>query len=161
MRIVSPLFVSMALFTVAACTHEPSANTRTVAKSAAAPVCPAAVTTSIAKEFPGATTTRCKPEHEDGRDQYEVKVVKSSGEKVEVDVAPDGVILQTEQAIPLDQIPARVMTAFGAKYPGAKAMRAEKQVRTGAGTFYEIQFAAEPKAKEATFTEVGTFVEEE
>ena len=161
MRIVSPLFVSVALSVVAACSHEPSANTSTAAQSAAAPACPVAVTTSIAKEFPGATTRSCTAEHEDGRDQYEVKIEKSGGEKVEIDVTSDGAILQTEQVIPLDQIPARVMTAFGAKYPGAKATRAEKQMRTGKGAFYEIKFAAEPKAKEATFAEDGTFVEEE
>jgi hypothetical protein len=158
-RIVSPLFVYLVLCAVAACSHEPSANTGTAAQSATSPACPATVFASIAKEFPGATTTSCK--HEDGRDQFEVKVNKCSGEKVEVDVAPDGAVLQTEQAIPLDQIPARVMTAFGAKYPGAKPLRAEKQVRTGKGAFYEIKFAAEPKAKEATFAENGSFVEEE
>jgi hypothetical protein len=161
MRIVSPLFVSLALSTVAACSHEPSANTGTAAQSAAAPLCPSAVTASIAKAFPGGTTTSCKLERADGRDQYEGNVDKSGGEKVEVDVAPDGAILQTEQAIPLDQIPAHVMTAFGAKYPGAKPTRAEKQVRTERGAFYEIKFASEPKAKEATFAEDGTFVEEE
>ena len=161
MRIVSPLFVSLLLSTVAACSHEPGTNVGTAAQSASAPACPAAVAASIAKEFPGATTTSCKAENEDGRDQYEVKVDRSGGEKVEADVAPDGAILQTEQAIPFDQVPARVMTAFGAKYPGAQPTRAEKQVRTGKGAFYEIKFAAEPKAKEATFAEDGTFVEEE
>jgi hypothetical protein len=161
MRVISPLVVSCALSTVGACSHEPSANTGTAGQSAAAPVCPAAVTVSIAKEFPGATTTSCKSEHEQGRDQYVVKVNRSGGEKVEVDIAPDGAILQTEQAIPLDQIPAHVMTAFATKYPGAKPMRAEKQVRTGKGAFYEIAFAAEPKAKEATFAEDGSFIEEE
>ena len=158
MRIVWPLLASLALLTLAACAHEPSTGT---APSTSATACPAAVTASIAKEFPGATTTGCKAEHEDGRDQFEVKVVRSDGEKVEADVAPDGAMLQTEQVIPLDQVPAKVMTAFGAKYPGAKPVRAEKQVRTGKGSFYEIKFAAEPKAKEATFAEDGTFVEEE
>ena len=161
MRIVSPLFVCLVPSAVAACSHEPSANTGTAVQSTAAPACPAAVTASIVKEFPGAATTTCKLEHVDGRDQFEVKINKSGNEKVEVDVAPDGAILQTEQAIPLGQVPARVMTAFGAKYPGAKPLRAEKQVRTGKGAFYEIKFAAEPKAKEATFAEDGAFLEEE
>ncbi|HEY8090925.1 MAG TPA: PepSY-like domain-containing protein [Polyangiaceae bacterium] len=160
MRFLLPVLASLALCTVAACSHEPSTNTSPAAESPAA-ACPAAVTASIAKELPGATITGCKPEHEDGREQYEVKVDKSGGDKVEVDVAPDGAILQTEQGIPLDQIPARVMTAFNAKYPGAKPTRAEKQMRTGKGAFYEIKFPAEPKAKEATFAEDGTFVEEE
>jgi hypothetical protein len=161
MRYILPVLASVALSTVAACSHEPSATTGTAAQSAAAPTCPAAVTASMAKEFPGATISRCKAEHEDGRDQFEVKLDQSGGDKVEVDVAPDGTILQTEQAISLDQVPARVTNAFNAKYPGAKPTRAEKQVRAAKGTFYEIKFAAESKSKEATFAEDGTFVEEE
>jgi hypothetical protein len=118
------------------------------------------VTGSIAKEFPAARTSSCKEEHEDGQDQFEVKL-DNGGERVEVDVAPDGKILQTEVVIPLDQVPAKVMAAFTAKYPGAKPSRAEKQLRTGNGAFFEIAFPAEPKRKEATFAEDGTFVEEE
>ena len=159
MRIVSLLLGSLALLAGAACSHEP--NTAPAAGSAAASACPLAVAAAITTEFPGATTTGCKLEHEDGRDQYEVKVVRSDGEKVEADVAPDGAILQTEQTIPLDQVPGKVMTAFGAKYPGAKPTRAEKQQRPGKGAFYEMKFAAEPKPKEATFAEDGTFVADE
>jgi hypothetical protein len=53
------------------------------------------------------------------------------------------------------------MAAFSAKYSGKTAIRIEKQVRTGKGSFYEIKFEAQPKAKEVTFAEDGTFVEEE
>jgi uncharacterized membrane protein YkoI len=159
MRRVPTLLLCLAFSTAVACAHEPGAGTATT--PAAASSCPAAVNASIAKEFPGATTTSCKVEHEDGREQYEVKVNASGGENVEVDVAPDGAILQMEQPILLEQLPARVLTAFGARYPGAKPTRAEKQVRTGKGTFYEIAFASGAKAREATFAEDGTFVEEE
>jgi hypothetical protein len=48
------------------------------------------------------------------------------------------------------------MSAFTVKYPNAKPTKAEKQVRTGKGTFYELKFAAEPKAREVTFPEDGT-----
>jgi hypothetical protein len=122
--------------------------------------CPDAVKQSIGKSYPDATMTACKAEHEDRRDQFEVKL-DNSGQKLEVDVAPDGTVLQTEVKIPPDQVPAKVMAAFATKYPGAKPTKAEKQVRTGKGTFYELAFPAEPKKKEATFAEDGSFVEEE
>ncbi len=72
-----------------------------------------------------------------------------------------GRVLQTETIIAITDVPAKVMAAFSAKYPGAKSTRAEKQVRTGKGTFYEIKFDAQPKAKEATFSEDGAFIAEE
>jgi hypothetical protein len=123
--------------------------------------CPESVTQSVAKELPGATLKSCKAEKDEGgHDQFEVTLEQAT-QKIEVDVAPDGRILQTETIIAVTDVPAKVMAAFSAKYPGAKSTRAEKQVRAGKGTFYEIKFDAQPKAKEATFSEDGTFVAEE
>jgi hypothetical protein len=102
----------------------------------------------------------CKAEKADGREQFEVKL-DQGGQRIEVDVASDGTILQTESVIPVAEVPANVMSAFSAKYPGAKVTRAEKQARRGKGSFYELKFDAQPKPKEVTFAEDGTFVEEE
>jgi hypothetical protein len=154
MRIGPSLFASLLVGAALACAHEPSASTAT------AGACPDAVKQAITAAFPDAAMTSCKAEHEDGRDQFEVKL-NTGHEKMEVDVLPDGKILQTEQPVRLDEVPAKVITAFAAKYPGAKPTRVEKQVRTGKGTYYELAFPAEPRAKEATFAEGGTFVEEE
>ncbi|MGH7270714.1 MAG: COG4705 family protein [Polyangiaceae bacterium] len=128
--------------------------------AAGASGCPAVVQQSIDKSYPTATITACKAEHEDGQDQFEVKL-DDHGQKVEVDVTPDGRILQTEVAIPLDQVPTAVTVALAKKFPDAKPTKAEKQVRTGKGTFYELKFPATPKAREVTFGDDGTFVEEE
>lgn len=158
MKLLSTLPWSVVLSLSAACAPPPSANTAEASKGAAA--CPDPVRQSIARELTGATITSCKPEKADGHEQYEVKL-DQAGHKMEVDVAPDGTILQSEMVIPITEVPAKVMAAFAAKYPGAKSTRAEKQVRRGKGTFYELMFDAQPKAKEVTFAEDGTFVEEE
>jgi len=160
MRIASGLFVSLTVSTLAACSHGPTAPSADASKRAAAAACPEAVTQSIAKEFPGAARTSCKAEHADGHDQFEVKLTHG-GEPVEVDVAPNGTILQTEVTIPLDKVPAKVMAAFTAKYPNATPTRVEKQIRAGKGAFYELAFPAKPTSKEVTFAEDGSFVEEE
>lgn len=147
----------------AACSREPAppaTATHGSASTAASTDCPDAIKQSIAKSFAGGTITKCKAEHEDGHDQYEVKV-DQAGQRLEVDVAPDGTVLQTESSIGLDGVPPTVMSAFGAKYPGAKPNGAEKQVRSGKGTYYEIAFGVGSGGKEATFAEDGTFVEEE
>lgn len=122
--------------------------------------CPAAVTAAVTKTFPKATIGACKAEHEHGKDLFEVKLTKSSGEKVEVDVAPDGTVLQVEEKITVDALPAAVKKAFAARYPKAKAMGAEKQT-AGKDVRYEIAFSVDNGRKEATFTADGTFVEEE
>jgi hypothetical protein len=122
--------------------------------------CPAAVTTAVMKAFPNATIGACKAEHEHGKDLFEVKLTKSSGEKVEVDIAPDGTLLQVEEKITVDALPAPVKKAFAARYPKAKATNAEKQT-AGKDVRYEIAFSIDNGRKEATFTADGTFVEEE
>lgn len=132
-----------------------------LAGTAAAADCPAAVKTAIDKAFPKATISTCTAEKEHGRDQFEVVLVKHGGGKAEVDVAPDGKILVVEEPIPMNQVPAAVMKAFAAKYPKAKATRAEKETETGGKPKYELGFEASGTKKEATFAEDGTFVEEE
>ena len=122
----------------------------------AAPSCPTAVTDAIAKAFPRAKVDRCKAEKEHGHDQFEVRLTKADAKQAEVDVAPDGKILQVEEKIAPAELPDAVKKAFSAKYPKAKLERAEKQT-AGADTSYEIAFGA----KEATFKADGTFVEEE
>jgi hypothetical protein len=158
MRPISNLFLTLvpvAVSVLAGCAH--NANSHSSAGSSA---CRDAVTQSMAKEFPTATMSACRAEHEDGQDLFEVKL-NSGGEKIEVDVAPDGMVLQTEVAIAVDQVPAKVMTSLTARYPTAKPTKAEKQVRTGKGTYYELTFLAERKATQVTFAEDGSLVEEE
>ncbi len=156
MSIASKTIMPFVLVSLAAaCSRTPGASSAAVAGA-----CPDAVRQSIGRSYPSATMTACNAEHEDGQDQFEVRV-DNAGDRVEVDVTPDGTILQTESAIPLEQVPARVMSAFAAKYPNSKPTTAEKQVRAGKGTFYEIAFPAEPRAKQVTFAEDGSVVEEE
>jgi uncharacterized membrane protein YkoI len=128
-----------------------------LATATAAADCPKPVTDAIAKAFPKAKVDACKPEGAN----FEARLTKADGARIEVDVAADGKILQIEEAIPLDKVPAAVMKAFAARYPKAsKPTRAEKQ-SGGATTSYELAFSDGSATKEATFTEDGKFVEEE
>lgn len=130
-------------------------------KPAAGTTCPEVVKGAIAHLFPKATIARCKPEHEDGHDQFEVKVVKADGAKAEVDVAPDGKVLQIEEKVAVDSLPAAVKKAFATKYPKAKLLGAEKQTPAAGTPSYELAFHTDHGRVEATFAEDGTFVEEE
>jgi len=122
--------------------------------------CPKAITSAVTKAFPKSTIRACKAEKEHGHDQFEARIVKADGNKAEIDVAPDGKILQVEEIVPLGQVPAVVMKAFAARYPRAKATRAEKQ-SADKSVSYEIAFDQGSERKEATFDATGKFVEEE
>ena len=131
------------------------------AVAVAGDACPARVKAAIDKAFAKATITTCKAEHEHGHDQFEVKLTKADGSKAEVDVTPDGKIIQVEEKIAVDKVPAAVMKAFAAKYPKAKVDGAEKQTPASGPATYELAFAAGSGRKEATFAEDGKFIEEE
>ena len=81
--------------------------------------------------------------------------------KLELDLSPAGALLKSEEKIALEALPAAVGKALIAKYPGAKATRAEKIALAGGKVSYEVAFDAGKDRKEATFAADGTFVEEE
>ena len=122
--------------------------------------CPAAVTTAVMNAFPDSTIGACKAEHAHGKDLFEVKLTRAGGDKIEVDVAPGGEILQVEEKIAVDALPDAVKRAFAARYPRTKASGAEKQT-AGKDIRYEIAFQAGNVRKEATFTAGGAFVGDE
>ncbi len=130
-------------------------------KPASKDACTATIKTAVDKAFPKATITKCKAETDKGVSLVEVKISKADGNAAEIDVALDGKILQVEEKVAIDKVPAAVMKAFAAKYPKAKADRAEKQSPTDGKPSYEIAFKDDKGKKEATFTEDGKFVEEE
>jgi hypothetical protein len=123
--------------------------------------CPDAVTSAVEKAYPQAKISKCKSEKEDGKVQFEVKLVTEEGKKLELDVSPEGAILQTEEVVAVADVPAAVSKAFAAKYPKAKIARAEKQTHADASVSYELAFQTDKGKKEATFTADGKFVEEE
>ena len=161
MRSLSTLTLSAAVLLAAACTRSTTAPPAEATKNdPASTACPDVVKSAVARDFADATMTSCKAETEDGHEQFELKLARA-GKQLEIDVAPDGTLLLTETVIAVDELPAKVMTAFSAKYPGAKARKAEKQVEPGKSARFEIEYDAQPKPKEVTFAEDGTFVEEE
>jgi hypothetical protein len=128
---------------------------------AAHAACPKAVTATAEKAYASAKIEACKEEKEHDKVQYEVKLTTAAGERVELDIAADGTLLQTETAVELSVVPRPVLDAFHAKYPKATAKRAEKQVKGDGAVFYELAWQAGGKRHEATFGADGTFVAEE
>jgi hypothetical protein len=133
----------------------------TLAVPAIAKECPPAVTEAVLKAHAGATVTGCRQEVEDGKTQYEVKITGKDGRRIECDVSPTGDVLLTEEYLDVKVVPAAVMTAFAAKYPGTQATAAEKQTTADGRVAYVIAFGSGEGRKSVTFDAAGTFVEEE
>ena len=121
----------------------------------AAADCPSAVTDAVKKAFPDASVTKCVAEGKG----FEVKLARK-GAKLEVDVSAAGEILMVEEPITIAELPAAVTKAMAAKYPKARASKAEKQTARKEIS-YEVDFVIDGTHKEATFKQDGTFVEEE
>jgi hypothetical protein len=129
--------------------------------SSAASDCPPAVAAAVQKAHAGVAIASCKQEKENGTAEFEVKLVETAGKRIELDVAPDGTILMTEQSVAVGDVPAAVMKAFAAKYGATAPARAEMQTSAEGTITYELAFPAGTKNKEATFALDGSFVEEE
>jgi hypothetical protein len=112
--------------------------------------CPKPVTGAIAKAYPKASVKSCKAEGA----SFEARLAHPD---LELDIAADGKILATEEKIAVTALPNAVKKAFAAKYPKAKAERAEKETTADGKVTYEIAFGK----TEVTFAADGTFVEEE
>ena len=89
-----------------------------------------------------------------------IKLARPGGDRLEVDVAADGTILQVEEPIAVDALPDAVRKAFATKYPRAKATGANQQT-AGKDVRYEIAFVIDKARKEATFSVDGAFIAEE
>ena len=123
--------------------------------------CPSKVTDAVLRAHAGAVVGECKQETEDGIVQYEVKITLKDGKRAELDVDPGGTILLTEEYVELAAVPPAVMTAFAAKFPGAKATKGEKQTAADGKVTYELAFGSGAAQQEATFTADGAPLEEE
>ncbi len=126
----------------------------------AAKPCPAVVDQAVRRLYPKAQVNSCKPEKDNGVVQYEVRLT-SDASKLELDLASDGSLLQTEERVSLAAVPDAVRSAFGTKYSGKKILAAEKQVKADGKTSFELAFSRAHAKHEATFTSEGKFVEEE
>ena len=128
---------------------------------ASADACPEAVKAAIVKAYPGSTVESCKKEEEKGTTLYEVKVTTKQGLRLELDVAPEGKILQTEQKVGLETVPKAVLEGFHAKYKDVKPTAAEKQIKADGSVQYELAFGAGKQKREVTLSESGKILEEE
>ncbi|MBI3505042.1 MAG: PepSY-like domain-containing protein [Proteobacteria bacterium] len=114
---------------------------------------PAAVLDAFAKRFPKATVKKYLKEDRDGKVVFEIESINADF-KTDVIVSADGVLLETEEAIPLKRVPKAAMKAAKAKHPIAKVEAAEKITR-GAQVLYEVIFLENGKKVDVVLDHQG------
>ncbi len=130
---------------------------QTMAKAA----CPEAVLGAVEKAYTGPKVFSCLKEKEKGVVQFEVKLKTKSGNKLEIDVSPEGSIKLVEESVALDSIPQPVLSAFNAKYSKVRIKACVRQTKAEGSLTYEIAFKNRGKNHEVTLKEDGTYVEVE
>jgi hypothetical protein len=125
---------------------------------------PKAVLDSVAKKYPAAKRTGFAREVDKGKTVFEVQLV-DGGHKIDVDVSPEGTILETEEELAFDAAPPAVKAALArsAKYAKWTVKRAERVVTAGndAEPRFEIAVANGKDKAELVFSADGKLVRTE
>ena len=125
---------------------------------------PKAVLDGVAKKYPAAKKTGFEREVEKGKTVFEVKLL-NGGHKIDVDVSPEGTILEEEEEIAFDAAPAAVKAALASssKYAKWTVKRAERVVTAGnhAEPHFEIVVTSGKNKAELVFSTDGKLLRTE
>ena len=106
---------------------------------------PAAVRRAADMAAPGVTWHHASQET---KTIYELTGKNAHGREVEVEVTPEGEVIEVETAIPLHEVPKAALDAFKAKYPHLKATGAESVWERGRIVAYDILTRKDHKSVE-------------
>lgn len=108
---------------------------------------PAAVGKTADAQSAGAAVRGYSSETEDGRLEYEVSMTLH-GRRRDVSIAADGTILEIEEEVPLDSLPAAVRAGLQRAAGAGKITRVEALTRNGAIAAYEAHVRTGTKHSE-------------
>ncbi|MBI5153984.1 PepSY-like domain-containing protein [Candidatus Poribacteria bacterium] len=106
---------------------------------------PAAVRKTAESAVPGAAIQSAVLEDEDGAKVYEVKLKTADGREIEVMTSPDGALIEIEESVTEQQLPAAVLKTLHEVLPGGKTDEIEKKTvvvyeieKEAGGSSYEL-----------------------
>jgi uncharacterized membrane protein YkoI len=108
---------------------------------------PAAVAKTADQQIKGATVIGYKMEKEDGKIEYELQMTLN-GHSKDVTIAPDGQLLEVEEQVVLEELPANVRVALRAKAGKGKITKVESLTKQGMIVAYEAQVLTDGKHTE-------------
>ncbi len=135
---------SVAVFTVSALVLTAAASAEKKVNRSALPP---AVEQTVQVQSQGSTIKAFSIDHENGGTQYEVEMI-SSGHSKDIEIAPDGTLLEVEEQVALDSLPAAVQDALAAKASGAKITKVESLTKKEKLVAYEAATLKGTKKRE-------------
>lgn len=108
---------------------------------------PPAVEKTVQQQTQGAVMKGFTMETENGKVEYEVEMTVN-GHSKDVSIAPDGSILEIEQAVTLDSLPPAAKTALLARANGATITSIESVTKNGKIVSYEAHVVSGGKRSE-------------
>lgn len=126
----------------------------TAATAGAQPACPKDPIDAATREFPSAGVIACNGTRVDGHDVYDVQIAERTRPRRDVIVSLDGRVLEIDEQVDPDRLPAAVKKAFAARYPGVEIQQAQQRM-TNATVTYRIIFRSGAQTQSVTFTGRG------
>jgi uncharacterized membrane protein YkoI len=108
---------------------------------------PPAVEKTVASESQGATVKGFSEERENGQTYYEAEMTVS-GHSKDVLIDKDGAIVEVEEQVALDSLPADVKSGLQSKAGSGKILKVESLTKYGKLVAYEAKVEANGKKKE-------------
>jgi hypothetical protein len=99
---------------------------------------PAAVQKTADEQSEGSAVRGYATDKEDGKLEYEVQMT-SNGHSKDVTIAPDGQLMEVEEEVALDALPAEVRAALQAKAGKGQIAKVESLTKHGSVVAYEAQ----------------------
>jgi hypothetical protein len=118
---------------------------------------PDAVLSHAKAEAEGATIRGCVKEKENGKLSYEVETVKD-GRSGDILVDASGSVLEVEQEVTADSVPAAVADAIAKAAHGGKVGMIESVTRGDAIASYETTITSKGHRREVAFSPQGALV---
>jgi uncharacterized membrane protein YkoI len=115
---------------------------------------PPAVQTTADQQSVGATVKGYASEVEHGNLQYEVELIVS-GHSKDITIAPDGKLIEVEEEVALDSLPAPVRDALRKKAGAGRITKVESLTKHGSLVAYEAQVVSGKKHAEVQVDPAG------
>jgi hypothetical protein len=119
---------------------------------------PAVIVKGLRMEYPGSHITSATREIKNGDTIYEV-VCKDSITKHTISLHPNGVPIEIEEPMKIDQLPAAVTSAISKQYPKGKIMTIE-MIMKGPEMTYEVVIKNNKKKFPVIYNMDGSVVKE-
>lgn len=108
---------------------------------------PPAVEKTVTEVSKDATVKGFSRETENGKTSYEVELVVS-GHSKDVEIDPSGAVLEVEEEVAMDALPADVKAGLNATAAGGRILKVESLTKKGKLVAYEAKVESAGKKKE-------------